>query len=193
MNSIVHLLFNSKWIVNVSYWSAGEPDISDVHTDKSFRNLIKSNRNQIVITIFQWIWNQTNLCLVPNPSEMVNTTWFQFDLRRFLKDSSVCAGKCVSMTRVSYWRKLMSVWHACHTDANWCQLQTDVTPRLLFFAKSQRKLLWKQINRFYFREQVLLINLFVFLQWKVIFWHLTHGISPNIYIYICICGQQIIY
>ena len=31
-----------------------------------FPNLIKSNRNQIVFTIFRLIWNQTNVCLDPN-------------------------------------------------------------------------------------------------------------------------------
>ena len=30
-----------------------------IHTEKSFRNLIKSNRNKIVLTIFRLIWNQT--------------------------------------------------------------------------------------------------------------------------------------
>ena len=39
------------------------------HTGKSFRNLIKSNRNQILYTIFQLIWNQTDVRLVPNQSE----------------------------------------------------------------------------------------------------------------------------
>ena len=32
-------------------------------------NLINSNRNQIVLTIFRFIWNQTDICLVPNQSE----------------------------------------------------------------------------------------------------------------------------
>ena len=42
------------------------------------RNLIKSNRNQIVFTIFQFIW------------KMVNTIWFQFDSIIFRKYFSVC-------------------------------------------------------------------------------------------------------
>ena len=37
-----------------------------LHTEKSFRNLIKSTRNQIVFTIFRLIWNQTDVRLVPN-------------------------------------------------------------------------------------------------------------------------------
>ena len=38
------------------------------HTEKSFRNLIKSNRNQIVLTIFRLIWNETDVLLVSNQS-----------------------------------------------------------------------------------------------------------------------------
>ena len=34
-----------------------------------FQNLIKSNRNQIVFSIFRLIWNQTAICLVLNQSE----------------------------------------------------------------------------------------------------------------------------
>ena len=40
-----------------------------IHTQKSFRNLIKSYRNQIVFTIFRLIWNQTNVHLAPNQSK----------------------------------------------------------------------------------------------------------------------------
>ena len=40
-----------------------------VHTEPPFRNLIKLNRNQIVITIFQLICNQTDVCLVLNQSK----------------------------------------------------------------------------------------------------------------------------
>ena len=40
-----------------------------LHTDKSFRNIIKSIRNQIIFTIFQLIWNQTVVRLVPNQSK----------------------------------------------------------------------------------------------------------------------------
>ena len=36
---------------------------------KCFRNLIKSNRNLTVYTIFRWIWNQTDIRLIPNQSE----------------------------------------------------------------------------------------------------------------------------
>ena len=40
----------------------------DARTDKSFLNLIKSNQNQIVFTIFPLIGNQTDVRLVPNQS-----------------------------------------------------------------------------------------------------------------------------
>jgi len=39
-----------------------------IDTENSFRNLIKSSRIQIVFTIFQLIWNQTDVRLVPNRS-----------------------------------------------------------------------------------------------------------------------------
>ena len=40
------------------------------HTEKYFRNLIKSNRNQIIFTILRLIWKQTDTVrLVPNELE----------------------------------------------------------------------------------------------------------------------------
>ena len=33
-----------------------------IHTEKSFQNHMKSNRNQIVSTIFQLIWNSKRTC-----------------------------------------------------------------------------------------------------------------------------------
>ena len=43
----------------------------ELNTEKYFRNLIKSNRNQIVFTIFRLIWNskRTLSACVPNQSE----------------------------------------------------------------------------------------------------------------------------
>ena len=50
------------------------------HTEKSFRNLLKSNRNQTVVTVFRLIWIQTDVRLVPNQSENGNynliSGWF---------------------------------------------------------------------------------------------------------------------
>ena len=53
-------------------------------------NLIQSNRNQSVFTIFRLILIQTAVCLVPNQSEKVNEILFRFDLIRFGKYFSVC-------------------------------------------------------------------------------------------------------
>jgi len=50
-----------------------------VPTEKYFRNLNKSNRNQIVITMYRLICNR----------KMKNTIWFRFDLIRFRKVFSV--------------------------------------------------------------------------------------------------------
>jgi len=43
--------------------------IISIITEKSFWNLIKSNRKQIVFTLFRSLWNQTNVHLVPNQAE----------------------------------------------------------------------------------------------------------------------------
>ena len=44
-------------------------DIEELHTDKYFLNFIKSNRNQIIFTIFRLIGNQTDVRFVQNQSE----------------------------------------------------------------------------------------------------------------------------
>ena len=62
------------------------------HKEKSFRNLVKSNRNQIVFTIFRLIWNQTDVRLLFQINrKMVNTIWYRFHLIRFRKKFSVCS------------------------------------------------------------------------------------------------------
>ena len=43
--------------------------IRRIHAETFFRNFIKSNRIQIVFTIFRLIWNQTDVRLVPNQLE----------------------------------------------------------------------------------------------------------------------------
>ena len=56
--------------------------------EKSFRNLSKSNRNQIVFTIFRLIWNQTDVRLVPNQSKNgkynLISGWFEKKSKKFL-------------------------------------------------------------------------------------------------------------
>ena len=59
-----------------------------IHTEKSFHNIIKSTRNQIVLTIFRLIWNQTDVRLVQNHSENgkynLISGWFNKTSKRFL-------------------------------------------------------------------------------------------------------------
>ena len=46
---------------------------SQLHTEKYFRNLIISTRNQIIVTLCRLIWIQTDIRLDSNRSENVNT------------------------------------------------------------------------------------------------------------------------
>ena len=56
------------------------------HTQKSFRSLIKSNRNQIVFIMHRLIWNQTDIRLLFQINrKMVNRIRFRFDLIIFRK------------------------------------------------------------------------------------------------------------
>ena len=43
--------------------------VFSAHTEKSFRSIFKSNRNQIVFTIFRLIWNQIDVRFNPNQLE----------------------------------------------------------------------------------------------------------------------------
>ena len=65
-------------------WKASLPSV-DLHTEESFGNLFKSNRNQIIFTIFQLIWNQTDTVrlLFQINWKMVNTILFRFVTKRF--------------------------------------------------------------------------------------------------------------
>ena len=59
-----------------------------LHTENCFRNLIKSNHNEIVFTIFWLIYKQMDVSLVPNQPEIgkYNLIWGWFDKisKRFL-------------------------------------------------------------------------------------------------------------
>ena len=61
--------------------------IANAHRE-IFLILNKSTRNQIVYTIFRLIWNQTQVCLVPNQSENgtynLISGWFNKISKRFL-------------------------------------------------------------------------------------------------------------
>ena len=65
-----------------------------LHTKKSVRNLIKSNRDQIVLTIYRLIWNQTDVRLVLNQSGNSKYNPIRFDMTRIRK-----AFRCVSGMR----------------------------------------------------------------------------------------------
>ena len=58
------------------------------HTEKFFRNLIKSTWNQIIFTIFRLIWIETEVRLDPNQSENgeynLISGWFNKIQKRFL-------------------------------------------------------------------------------------------------------------
>ena len=84
--------FAWKMFCHDRYGVSGNSAKSCVHTHKYFPDLLKSNRNQVVFTIFRVIWNQTDrirLLFQINP-KMVNTILFRFDFIRFRKNS-LCA------------------------------------------------------------------------------------------------------
>ena len=59
------------------------------HTEKSFRNLVKWNRNQIVFTMHRLLWNQTGFRLDPNQNwnqivfTMYRLLWNQTGVRLY--------------------------------------------------------------------------------------------------------------
>ena len=59
-----------------------------IRWEKSYRNLIKLNQNQIVFTTFRLIWNQMDVRLVPNQSENdkynLISVWFNMIPKIFL-------------------------------------------------------------------------------------------------------------
>ena len=59
-----------------------------LHAEKSFRNFINSNRNQIVFTMHRLIWNLTEVRLVPNQSRKgkynLISVWFDKISKIFL-------------------------------------------------------------------------------------------------------------
>ena len=69
--NVVNSRSNDSFILqNVSQYRHGHlEDWKNLHTEKYFRNIIKSTRGQIVFTIFRLLWNQTDIRLVPTHSE----------------------------------------------------------------------------------------------------------------------------
>ena len=78
-------------------------DWYNMHTEKPFPNLIKSNRNQIVFTIFlDWFGTANGQFpfAVPNQSrKIVNTIWFRVDLMRIRKGFPVCSLEILANAR----------------------------------------------------------------------------------------------
>ena len=95
------------------YGVSGNSAKSCVHTHKYFPDLLKSNRNQVVFTIFRVIWNQTDrirLLFQINP-KMVNTILFRFDFIRFQKKFSVCGDFiCLGVEKFKRWQNLLHVF-----------------------------------------------------------------------------------
>ena len=86
VNGGVNGLFNVRIIqISLVCSGRGETGMRFQHTEKSFRNLIKSNRNQIVFAIFRLIWNQTVVRLVPNQSYNVEYKLISVRLNEFSK------------------------------------------------------------------------------------------------------------
>ena len=81
-------LFPIRFVTGKACWNWKSVKMVFEHTEKSFRNLIKWTRIQIVYTIFRLIWNQTDVRLVPNRSDNDNynlvSNWFNKILKRFL-------------------------------------------------------------------------------------------------------------
>ena len=68
------------------------------------RNLIKSNRNQIVFTISDWFGTKWTSVWLQIKRKMVNRIWFRVDLIRFRKKFSVCMGeiRMLQITKNNY-------------------------------------------------------------------------------------------
>ena len=92
--------------------------MSPIRREKSFRNIIQSNRYQIVFSIFRLIWNQRDAYVwFQINRRMVNTVCFQVDLIRFRKDFSVYGAykNCFPNYRLTQ-ACLASIIDACQTE-----------------------------------------------------------------------------
>ena len=84
------------------------------HTEKSFRNLIKSNRNQIELIIFWLIWIQTEVRLDPNQSENGKYNLISGWFNKISRKKILCVQKrgCLSawLQFVVFWHLWMNRW-----------------------------------------------------------------------------------
>ena len=70
-----------------------------MHTDISFRNLIKSNQNQIVFVIFLLIWNQADVRFVPNQSENGKYNLISVGFNKISRKKIVCVGTAINQSK----------------------------------------------------------------------------------------------
>jgi len=107
------------------------------------RNLIESNRNQIIFTIFRLILKQTNILLVPNQSENSKynliLVWFNKISRKIL-----CENEVENNSQIKNW----SFFLANHTPTLPCfvawlkvRLHWDFLVRALWLENSYRLLI----------------------------------------------------
>ena len=104
----------------------------DLHThiEKSFRNLIKSNRNQIVLYIFRLIWNSkrtASVCCSKVNRKMVNTIWFRFDLIRFRTYFTVCGHVSI------LWRDWITGLSPGITETQLCNSENPISITTLWY------------------------------------------------------------
>ena len=80
-----------------------------LHTEKSFRNLIKSTGNQIVFTVFRLTWIQTDVRLVLNQPKNgkynLISGWFNKIPKKFL---CVCTTEEKNLMSVLYFENILS-------------------------------------------------------------------------------------
>ena len=97
--------------------------VHNSHTEKSFRNLIKSTRNQTVFTIFQQIWTTTARCWFSRRENLSITV----DLERLYFMRASCHRR---PSLLIWWN-----WFAC-TQA--CFFHSKLYLRVFFFPFKKR-------------------------------------------------------
>ena len=106
------------------------------HSQKTFWNLIISNRNHIVFTLFRLIWIQTDVCLVPNQTENIKynlfSGWFDKISKRFLCVNTCsllsiesgdwmlrCFSSCIQFISFQSGDRIIRVFYTCFSACNW--------------------------------------------------------------------------
>ena len=113
-------------IISHSIWKEMECSFSQLrllgfslHTEKYFRNVIKSNRNQIEFTMHQLIWNQMDTVrLVSNKSENGKYNLISVWFNKILRKNSL---------RVQFW-----IWNSKQTLSVWFQINRCMVNSIWF-------------------------------------------------------------